>query len=179
MSSEENELGRWGRLLIQDKAATVRYSIPLTAPLPPEPCHPGCFPAGTQIQSPTGTRAVDSLRSGDVVTTVRADGTSGQGIVASVFVTMNRLIEVRTEESTLTTTETQPLALAEGGLLAAGELKLGDRIYMWDGRERRAVVVRSVNPTGQDARVFNLILGEPVLFIANGFLARSKPPAHT
>jgi len=25
--------------------------------------------------------------------------------------------------------------------------------------------------------VYNVVLGEPVLFVANGFVARSKPPA--
>ena len=178
VATEDKALGRWGRLLVHDKAAKVRYAIPLTSPPPPEPCHPGCFPAGTPIQSPGGAQAVEGLRVGDVVTTIGPDGTLGQGKVASVFVTTNRLIEVRTEGATLTTTETQPLALAEGGLRAAGELKTGDRIHTWDGCERRAVVVRSVVPTVREARVFNVVLGEPVLFVADGFLARSKPPAH-
>jgi len=56
-------------------------------------------------------------------------------------------------------------------------LKAGDRIHSWDGRRRRAVVVRSVSSTGRYERVFNLVLDEPVLFVAGGFLARRKPPA--
>ena len=75
------------------------------------------------------------------------------------------------------TTETQPLSLVSGGLRAAGELRAGDRIHTWDGNKRREVNVQSVTPTGKEAQVFNLILGEPVLFVAGGFLARSKPPA--
>jgi hypothetical protein len=126
-----------------------------------------------------GPKAVESLRAGDVVTTVGSDGTAGRGAVASVFVTTNRLIEVRTEAGTLTTTETQPLGLAAGGLRAAGELKAGDRVFTWDGRERRAVAVRSVSATGREARVYNVVLGDPVLFVADGYLARSKPPAPT
>ena len=45
------------------------------------------------------------------------------------------------------------------------------------GRESRAVAVVSVVATGREAQVFNLVLGEPVLFVAGGFLARGKPPA--
>jgi hypothetical protein len=98
------------------------------------------------------------------------------GKVVAVFTTRNRLVEVRTEAGDLVTTETQPLALAGGGLRAAGELKPGDRVFRWDGRARQAVTVRSVTATGRQEQVFNLILGEPAIFVAGGFLVRSKPP---
>jgi hypothetical protein len=141
------------------------------------PCHPGCFPAGTPIRTPGGSQPVERLRAGDLVTTVGPDGATAPGKVVSVFVTRNRLVEVRTEAGGLVTTETQPLALAGGGLRAAGELKAGDRVWRWDGRARRAVTVRSVSPTGRQERVFNLILGDSAIFVADGFLVRSKPPA--
>jgi hypothetical protein len=174
------EGGSWtsARFLASDKEGKGRIAVIVRdreRPFPP--CHPGCFPAGTLIRAPGGERAVESLRAGDVVTTVDPDGTPGQGKVTSVFVTNNRLIEVRTEAGTLATTETQPLALASGWLRAAGELKAGDRIYSWDGRERRVVAVRAVVATAREAQVFNVVLGDPVLFVAGGFLARSKPPA--
>jgi hypothetical protein len=44
----------------------------------------------------------------------------------------------------LMTTETQPIALVGGGLRAVGELKAGDRVLRWDGREGVAVTVQSV-----------------------------------
>ncbi len=176
LATEEN-VWSWARLLVHDKDGKVRNVVGVRTPPPPPPCHPGCFPAGTPIHAPGGAKAVESLRAGDVVTTVGLDGAPGQGKVTSVFVTKNRLIEVRTQGSTLTTTETQPLAFAGGGLRAAGELKPGDRIHSWDGHERQVVLVRSVVATEREAQVFNIVLGEPVLFIAGGFLARSKPPA--
>jgi hypothetical protein len=142
-----------------------------------EPCHPGCFPAGTPIRTPTGTQPVEGVREGDLVTMVGPDGVASPAKVASVFTTKNRLVEVRTEAGNLVTTETQPLALADGGLRAASELKAGARVFRWDGRERLAVTVQSVSPTGREEQVFNLILGDPGIFVANGFLVRSKPPA--
>jgi hypothetical protein len=171
--------GEWvaASFLVSDKGGKGRSSVSVLSPPPPLPCHPGCFPAGTPIHVPGGTKAIERLRPGDVVTTVGPDGTRGQGKVASMSVTRNRLIEVRTEGGTLATTETQPLSLASGGLRAAGELKAGDRIHSWNGRGRRTVAVRSVAASGREAQVFNLVLGEPVLFVADGFLARSKPPA--
>jgi hypothetical protein len=170
---------KFARLLVHDKDGKVKFSINANDPRQSElvePCHPGCFPAGTMILVPGGKTAVERIRAGDVVTTVEQDGKSSKGKVASIFVTKNRLFEVSTDAGDLITTETQPLALVAGGLKAAGELKAGDKIYRWADGERKATTVKSVTPTLREEKVFNLILGDPVLFIANGFLARSKPP---
>ena len=155
--------------------------VPLTPPkgrlvLPP-PCHPGCFPSGTLIQTLGGNQPIEGLRVGDLVLTVGSDGTPGQATVANLFTTQNLLLEVRTDGKTLLTTQTQPLALVGGGLRIAGDLKAKDQIYTFEADKRKTVTVREVIATGRQAQVFNLILGEPVLFVAGGFLARSKPPA--
>jgi hypothetical protein len=168
---------KFARILVHDKDGKVKYSVNLHEPGLPEPCHPGCFPAGTMIYVPGGKTLVERIRAGDVVTTVGPDGKSSKGKVASIFVTNNRLIEVSTDAGDLITTETQPLALVAGALKAAGELKAGDKIYRWVEGKRKATTVKTVTPTLREEKVFNLILGDPVLFIANGFLARSKPPA--
>lgn len=170
----------FARFLVHDKDGKVKYSINVHEPAPErqfEPCHPGCFPAGTMILVPGGKSLVERINAGDVVTTVGPDGKSSKSKVASVFVTRNRLIEVSTDAGKLVTTETQPLALSTGALKGAGELKAGDRIYRWVEGERKAATVKGVTQTLREEKVFNLILGDPVLFIANGFLARSKPPA--
>jgi hypothetical protein len=137
----------------------------------------GCFPAGTPIRTPDGARPVETIREGDVVTTVNRDGTASSHKVMSVFTTRNRLIEVRTDAGTLVTTQTQPLPLADGGIRAAGGLKVGERLWRWDGHERTAVTVQSVSSTRREEPVFNVVLGDSVIFIANDFLARSTPPA--
>ena len=167
-------------ILVHDDTGKVQYAVQLHIPQPPrmEPCHPGCFPTGIPILRPDGTTTtVEKVRAGDAVTTVGPDGSAATGRVESVFVTTNRLIEVRTEMGSLVTTETQPLALANGELREAGELTAGDKIWRWEGKARQAVVVISVAATGRQEKVYNLILKEKGLFIADGFLARSKPPA--
>ena len=86
-----------GRLLVQEKDGKVQYAVYVKGPPPPEPCHPGCFPAGTIVHIPGGTKPIERVRVGDVVTTVGPDGVASTGKVASVFVTRNRLVEVRTD----------------------------------------------------------------------------------
>jgi hypothetical protein len=167
----------WGRFLVYGKDGKVRYAVSMSGPPRLPPCHPGCFPAGTPILTPDGPRPIESIRKGETVTTIGADGKAAREKVASVYTTRNRLIEVRTDAGKLTSTTTQPLALVDGTLRGAGELTPGDRIWKWDGRERKAVVVKSIVPTGRETTVYNLVVGDKAVFIADGFLARSKPPA--
>jgi hypothetical protein len=164
-----------GRLLVHDKDGKVQYAVGVATPLV-QPCHPGCFPAGTAVHVPGGTKPIESIREGDLVTTVGPGGVGSPGQVESVFVTRNRLVEVRTDLGSLLTTETQPFSLSSGGLRPAGELKAGDRICCWNGGESQAATVHSVSATGREAPVFNLNLGSPAIFVANGCLVRSKPP---
>src|SRR5438132_483385 len=74
-----------GRLLVHGKDGKVQYSVHVMKPPPPEPCHPGCFPAGTAIRVPGGTKPIERVREGDEVTTVGPDGNSSPGKVAAVF----------------------------------------------------------------------------------------------
>lgn len=145
---------------------------------PPPPCHPGCFPAGTLVSTPDGPRAIDTIRAGDRVTRITPEGTALAEAVHSTFCTTNVLVELRTDAGTLNTTPTQPLCLATGGFRRAGELKPGDRIWTWTG-SRKEVEVKEVIETGREVPVFNLVVGDSAVFVANGFLAKGKPPLDT
>lgn len=176
-SREINQPRPSARLLVHNKQGKVKHVFYLQSPGLPEPCHPGCFPAGTQIAVMHDTVTVESIKVGDRITTVSLAGKEGVGTVSDVFITRNRILEVRTDAGVLLTTVTQPLALMNGTLRSAGGLKQGDSIYRWISGKRVAVRVESVEITGRYESVYNVVLGEPTLFIANGYLARSKPPA--
>ncbi|HEX4591483.1 MAG TPA: Hint domain-containing protein [Gemmataceae bacterium] len=174
-----------GRLLILGKDDRVEHVVELSELKPrradeevlPVPCHPGCFPAGTLIRIPDGTKRIELIRAGDVVTTVGADGRAAQSKVETVFTSKNRLVEVRTDHGTAVTTEAQPLCLIAGGFRKAGDLKAGDRIWQWRDGRRAEAVIREVAATGRVETVYNLIVGDSVIFVAGDFLARGKPPA--
>jgi hypothetical protein len=156
--------------------ATTGKDKSKTEHAPLELCHPGCFPAGTLITTPDGTRAIETIRTGDLITLVDSDGTPRSGRVNSCFQTCNRLVEVRTDFGNLLTTQTQPLYLREGGFRPAGELAEGDLIWQWEKDKRRAAHVLSVVQTEHETQVFNLVVGDSAIFIAGEFLARGKPP---
>lgn len=166
-----------GRLLIHNREGQVAFVIDLRKRPVPAPCHPGCFPGGTPVLTPKGPRAIDTIRPGEEVVIVRPDGTTAAARVQSVFVTDNRLLKVETEGGVLLTTLTQPLCLTDGQFRPAGELGKGDTIFVWKGGKRQAVKVLAAALTDREEQVFNLVLGGDEVFIAGGFLARSKPPA--
>jgi hypothetical protein len=144
---------------------------------PLEPCHPGCFPTGTLVETPAGPRPIETLAPGDLVIAHLPSGDQVLAPVQEVFTTENYLWRISTEAGDLITTETQPLCLATDRTIGAGELQAGDEILRAQDGSLYPVRVLGVGPTGEVARVYNLILGERQLFVANGYLARSKPPA--
>lgn len=143
----------------------------------PEPCHPGCFPNGTLVETPTGPRSIESIRTGQSVTVIGPSGAATVAKVQSVFITDNRLWQVETEAGSLITTQTQPLCLTASKTIQAGDLKPGDAILRYHEGVIASVQVLSVSPTGRTAKVYNVILGDSQVFVAAGYLARSKPPA--
>jgi len=142
----------------------------------PVPCHPGCFPRGTLVETPQGRCSIETIEPGDAIFAFLASGEQVTAHVQSVFVTDNRLWRVTTAAGDLITTETQPLLLATDRPVPAGTLQAGDRVLCRDADTMHLVEVRSVLPTERREKVFNLILGDCEAFVANGFLARSKPP---
>jgi hypothetical protein len=163
-------------LVVRDKELKVEAVIPLhrsPPPIPKQPCHPGCFPAGTIVETPSGARPIETIRVGDVVLNVTADGKTVPLKVASVFVGESRLVEVDTDKGKLITTGKQPLTLAGGRIKSSGELEVGDEIMRWRDQPAK---VRGIHTLEKPDRVFNLVLEERGTFIANGYLVRSKPP---
>ena len=141
------------------------------------PCHPGCFPRGTLVETPGGSRPIESIAQGEVVTAFLASGEQVVASVQSIFVTDNRLWQIMTNDGELLTTETQPLCLATDRCVPAGELEPGDEILRYEGGGAvHPVKVLAITPTDRVEQVINLVLGDNQLFIAGGYLARSKPP---
>jgi len=176
---QEIVVHRWFQSFSEEELSRLTRAFPEAqlSETHPEPCHPGCFPRGTLVETPQGQRLIETIQAGDLVTAFFASGERLDTPVQSVFVTDNRLWQVETDEATLITTETQPLCLATDSTRGAGQLQPGDTILRCSGGKIHSVKVVQVTLTDRAEKVFNLILGDSELFIAGGFLARSKPPA--
>jgi hypothetical protein len=143
----------------------------------PEPCHPGCFPRGTLVDTPDGALPIETLQAGDFVSAFDRAGQPLTAAIQSVFRVENLLWEVETHAGPLITTETQPLCLANFEVQSAGQLEPGQQLLRHHEGRLLAVKVVGVSRTGRFAPVYNLVLGDASFFVANGYLVRSKPPA--
>jgi hypothetical protein len=172
------KVGSTPRLVVRDRTGTVEAVVTLEVTGKVlEPCHPGCFPAGSTVETPGGPRLIETIRAGDVVLRLLPDGKTAPIKVSSVFVGHATLVEVQTEDGVLLTTCKQPLSLAKGGLKAAADLSAGDELARWQDGRPQAIKVRSVRLKDEEpVQIFNLVLEESGIFIVNGYLVRSKPP---
>jgi hypothetical protein len=167
------------RLIWKDKEGKTQRVLPLEAEGKPnlKPCHPGCFPAKTNILTPDGARSIETIRAGDQILAVDKKGKPCPAKVRSVFVSQAFLFEVETESGRLTTTGKQPLCVSGGTCKTAEDLVPGEELLRWQDGTGRPTKIRAIHQTNQLANVFNLVLEDQEYFIAGGFVVRSKPPA--
>ena len=145
--------------------------------IPLEPCHPGCFPRGTLVLTGAGPRPIETIQEGEWLVAMAPSGEIITAPVQSIFVTENRLWQVRTQAGELLTTETQPLLVAADEFREAGGLEPGDRILRYVDGAVASTTVLEVAPTQRIEQVINLVLGDCEAFVAGeGYFARSKPP---
>ncbi len=109
-----------------------------------------CFPAGTPIFTPRGTRPIEAIRAGDLV--LSADPATGSRSYQPVRRTFKReaaaLVGVLTEDGrTIATTPEHPFWVNGSGFVSAKELSSGDRL-----QDARGRLVPVVNTTAQKAR---------------------------
>ncbi len=134
----------------------------------------GCFPAGTQIATPRGPVAIDSLASGEDILAVTGDGRTVRSTVESVFVSKDTLVKIKTGGGDLVTTAEHPVSLAGGKFKQARDLHPGDRIVKWKKGRLTVKAVRKVLFTEDEALVFDLRVGEPHTYVAEEIVVHNK-----
>ena len=121
----------------------------------------GCFPAGTRIATPDGPVAIETVQPGAVVLT----GQGGTTVVDATFFTRAQVLTLVTDAGILRTTAEHPILCANGKFRRAGNLTSGDPLP--DAR----VVSGAL---GAEELVYNLRVGPPHTFIADGFVVHNK-----
>ncbi len=121
----------------------------------------GCFPSGTMIATPGGKVPIESVRAGDTVLT----GQGGAAKVQATFVTRAPILTIVTSRGRLRTTAEHPLMCDDGRFRLAGDLHVGDGL---SGTR----IVRCM--TGPEEIVYNLQVGAPHTFVADGFIVHNK-----
>lgn len=127
----------------------------------------GGLPAGTFIDTPSGAKPIESISAGETVFAC-ADGKRFATRVRRVFSGSAPLTRINAGGKVLSAAAGHPL-LARGGFVLAHTLKAGDEVaVLSEAGIRWAVITAAGAPEGLRP-VYNLEVGPPHTFIANGF----------
>jgi ribosomal 50S subunit-recycling heat shock protein len=134
----------------------------------------GCFPAGTHISTPQGTKTIESLHPDDEVLAVDEQGRSHAVTVKTFMTKRAQILTIETDGGRLHTTDEHPIMLANFTFRPASELKINDRIMFWENNKPTPVKIRALKHKHGRSLVYNLEVGEPHTFIADGFVVHNK-----
>lgn len=132
---------------------------------------PTCVVEGTLVATPTGPRAVETLRVGDQVWCQAPDGTAVEGTVTAVERSraVAHLRLTFADGETLGATSWHPLATTRGWV-EAGDLRVGQVVHTRGGRQKLTAVERVQGLV----TVFDLSVSPHPNFFAQGVLVHNK-----
>jgi predicted lipid-binding transport protein (Tim44 family) len=134
----------------------------------------GCFPAGTRVSTPRGEIPIEKLEPGDVVFAVDARGGRVETAVENVQVTRSPLLVIETDSGALRTTQEHPLLSTAGDFRLAGEFTPGEQVTTWRSNELQSTTIRHITTSESEEEVYNLRVGPPHTFVADGFVVHNK-----
>ena len=133
----------------------------------------GCFPAGTKVTTPDGSKPIELLSPGDAIISINRNGQRFINHVKSTYAIRSKIISIDTDHGTLHTTAEHPIARKNGDFVNAGQLAVHDVILFKGQNKLLPAVIKSIQP-GSETTVFNLQVKSPHTFVADGFLVHNK-----
>ena len=129
----------------------------------------GCFIAGTLIQLPSSTIAIEYIKVGDVVKSFDV-GTSSvvNSKVTETFVHSDRYYMII--NGTIKTTSVHPF-YSDGNWIEAGSLSIGDKILHVDGIEH---TIETIELSNEPVTVYNIEVENTHNYFAEGYLVHNK-----
>lgn len=136
----------------------------------------GCFLPDTPILRSDGSAtSISAIRPGDDLLAFTAEGAIVRATVNQILThDVDEYAVVTTEHITLRVTPEHPFYVGDGTFKTLEALKVGDRIYAYDGHGLTAQTISSIARVRSRTRVYNLQTDAPHTFFANGIAVHNK-----
>ncbi|MEI6608594.1 MAG: hypothetical protein WCO53_02490, partial [Deltaproteobacteria bacterium] len=134
----------------------------------------GCLAKGTPVLTPSGTIAIDKLRVGDPVWSIRAGKLQKATVQALTEVHPDNYLEISTGENTFLITPEHPVMVAQGEFRVARLLQVGDNIYQIQEGSLHAVRIKSVSSIQSKQPAYNLLVVPGGTFIPANIVVHNK-----
>lgn len=136
------------------------------------PVRPACVSGDSWITTPFGPVQAKTIEAGDLVMSVRPDGSLGVGEVAAVHAaTVPLTLSIALDDTReVWVTPQHPIAAPGGSYTPAGELDVGDRVVTADG----SALVREIRENTGKRHVVDFTVVPHGSFIANGVAVHNK-----
>jgi predicted lipid-binding transport protein (Tim44 family) len=136
----------------------------------------GCFLPDTPILRADGSQTtICNVRPGDSIRTCTPEG---EAIDATVYEVLTHEVDeyliVSTDRLSLRVTAEHPFYVGQGTFKTLQALRVGERIFAFDGRQLAAQPITGIERVAQRTRVYNLQTDWPHTFIAGSILVHNK-----
>ena len=133
----------------------------------------GCLREGTAVLTPSGKTAIEKLQPGDMVLGLTGEGSQPVRVESVTKLEVNATLRSRRAamlfRSRPNTGNDRP-----GEFSAAGNLKLGDRIFRIHGGEIRPERISAIRPMKADKPAYNLLVHPGGVFFPEGIAVHNK-----
>ncbi len=134
----------------------------------------GCLAEGTLVLTPKGPVAIERLKKGDPVWSIRGKELQRTEVLTLMTAEPEDYLEISAGQAKLEVTSEHPMMVAQNEYRLAGLLRGGDTVYLIHDRRTEKAVVRSVRSIQAKRRAYNLFVGSGGTFVAAGFVVHNK-----
>ena len=136
----------------------------------------GCFLPDTPVLLADGSsRAISTLRSGDVVLAFKMDGSTIPATVRNIVThEVDEYWEVSTAARQVRVTAEHPFYVGAGTFKTIAALHVGDIIYVYDGQGLNPQPIVGMKRVAAKVQVYNLQIDFPNTYFADGFAVHNK-----
>lgn len=134
----------------------------------------GCLAKGTPVLTPSGPIAIDKLRVGDPVWSIRAGKLQKATVQALTEVCPDDYLEISTGENTFLITPEHPVMVDTGEFRVARLLQAGDSVYQIKEGVIHAIPIKSVRHNQSKQPAYNLLVVPGGTFLPANIVVHNK-----